>query len=167
MRSFSTTGTLIIICLFLTALTQAAAAQDEGDIKWYGIGGELNEPHHWLGRVGVTENLGVEIIFGMEHISMDCAEGTGNCDHTNLDVGAGFIYDLVPTGRITPYLGGRFILSMIGNGESETSGTVEAAGGVEYVIMKRIGISGELNFSFATDPTHILTTTRVRCYFYL
>jgi hypothetical protein len=43
----------------------------------------------------------------------------------------------------------------------------ETACGVEYVIMKRLGISGELNFSFHTDPTQIFTSTRVRCYFYL
>jgi hypothetical protein len=167
MRSFSTIRTLIILCVLTIALCQAVAAQEGEDIKWYGIGGEFTEPHHWLGRVGVTESLGAEIVFGMEHVSQDCPNGTGDCDRTDLDVGIGFIYDLVPTGRITPYMGGRFILSMIGDGDSETSGTVEAAGGVEYVIMKRIGVSGELNFSFATDPTHILTTTRVRCYFYL
>jgi hypothetical protein len=56
---------------------------------------------------------------------------------------------------------------MTGNGESETAGTVEAATGVEYVILKRLGLSGELNFSFGTNPTKVLTTTRVRFYFYL
>jgi hypothetical protein len=153
--------------MLVLALTQASTAQEDEHIKWYGVGGELDDPHHWFGRIGVTENLGAEIIFGMEHVSRDCAGGQGDCDVTQLDVGAGFVYDLVPTGQITPYLGGRFILSMIGNGESETSGTVEAASGIEYVIMKRIGLSAELNFSFSTDPTHILTTTRMRFYFYL
>ena len=167
MRSFSTVKTLISVCVLLLALTLASSAQEDGHIRWYGVGGELDAPHHWFGRIGITENLGAEIIFGMEHISLDCEHGDGDCDETKLDVGTGFIYDFVPSGQITPYLAGRFILSMIGNGESETSGTVEAAGGVEYVIMRRIGLSGELNFSFGTDPTHILTTTRVRFYFYL
>lgn len=167
MRYFSISRVVITLFILSLALPQIAAAQGDDHIKWYGVGGELTEPHRWFGRLGVTENLGAEIVFGMEHISMECAHGEGDCDETQLDVGAGFVYDFAPSGTITPYLGGRFILSMIGNGESETSGTVEAAGGVEYVIMKRIGLSGELNFSFATDPTHILTTTRVRFYFYL
>jgi hypothetical protein len=167
MRSFSRVMIPITIFIAVLALTQVAIAQDGDHVKWYGVGGEVTDPHHWLGRVGITEALGAEIIFGMEHISMDCPGGEGDCDQTSLDVGAGLIYDLVPSSQITPYLGGRFILSMTGNGESETSGTVEAASGVEYVIMKRLGLSGELNFSFGTDPTHILTTTRVRFYFYL
>ena len=167
MRSFSTAKTIVIMFLFVLAVARVAPAQDDEHIKWYGVGGDLDDPHHWFGRLGVTQNLGAEIIFGMEHISKDCEHGEGDCDVTQLDVGAGFIYDFAPARRITPYVGGRFILSMIGNGESETSGTVEAASGVEYVIMKRIGLSGELNFSFSTDPTHVLTTTRVRFYFYL
>ena len=68
---------------------------------------------------------------------------------------------------LTPYIAGRFILTMLGNGDSETSGTVEAAGGVEYVIMKRLGISSELNFNFGTNPSKVMTTTRVRFHFYL
>jgi hypothetical protein len=56
---------------------------------------------------------------------------------------------------------------MLGNGTSQTSGTVEAAGGVEYVIMRRLGISGELNFSFGTNPSKVMTTTVMRFYFYL
>jgi hypothetical protein len=167
MRSVSTLKVLIAICAAMLFVAQAAAAQNNDHIKWYGIGGELDDPHHWFGRLGVTENLGAEIIFGMEHISIECDHGEGDCDETKLDVGAGIIYDLVPSSQVTPYLGARFILSMIGNGDSETSGTVEAASGVEYVIMKRLGLSGELNFSFGTDPTHIVTTTRVRFYFYL
>ena len=42
-----------------------------------------------------------------------------------------------------------------------------AAGGAEYVIMRRLGISGELNFNFGTNPTKVMTTTVVRFYFYL
>jgi hypothetical protein len=167
MRSFSTFKALAAAGMLLLALTQASIAQEDDHIRWYGVGGELDDPHHWFGRIGVTENLGAEIIFGMEHISRECEHSDGDCDETQLDVGTGFIYDFTPAGRMTPYIAGRFILTMIGNGESETSGTVEAASGVEYVIMKRIGLSGELNFSFSTDPTHILTTTRVRFYFYL
>ena len=167
MRSFPKTKILVVMSLLLLAAAGVAQAQDDDHIKWYGVGGELNEPHHWLARLGVTESLGAEIIFGMEHISAECESGKGDCDVTELDVGAGLIYDFAPASVITPYVGGRFILSMIGDGESETSGTVEAASGVEYIIMKRIGLSGELNFSFSTDPTHVLTTTRVRFYFYL
>jgi hypothetical protein len=167
MRSFATAKTLVMVLLLVLAAARVAPAQDDENFKWYGVGGELDDPHHWLGRLGVTQNLGAEIIFGMEHISQDCEHGDGDCDVTQLDVGAGLIYDFTPAGRMTPYMAGRFILSMIGDGDSETSGTVEAAGGVEYVIMKRIGLSGELNFTFSTDPTHVLTTTRVRFYFYL
>jgi hypothetical protein len=167
MRSFLKAETLVFMLLLVLASVSVAPAQDDEHIKWYGVGGELDDPHHWFGRLGVTENLGAEIVFGMEHISKDCEHGEGDCDVTQLDVGAGFIYDFVPASQVTPYMAGRFILSMIGNGESETSGTVEAAGGIEYVILKRIGLSGELNFSFSTDPTHVLTTTRVRFYFYL
>ncbi len=167
MRSFSTAKIIVIMFLLVLAVARVAPAQDAEHIKWYGVGGDLNDPHHWFGRLGVTQNLGAEIIFGMEHTSKDCEHGDGDCDVTQLDVGAGFIYDFAPASQITPYVGGRFILSMIGNGESKTAGTVEAASGVEYVIMKRIGLSGELNFSFSTDPTHVLTTTRVRFYFYL
>ncbi len=167
MRSLSAARTPVIMFLLVLAVAQAAPAQDDEQIKWYGVGGELDGPHHWLGRLGVTQNLGAEVIFGMEHISKDCEHGEGDCDVTQLDVGAGFIYDFAPANQITPYVGGRFILSMIGDGQAETSGTVEAASGVEYIIMKRIGLSAELNFSFGTDPTHVLTTTRVRFYFYL
>jgi hypothetical protein len=76
------------------------------------------------------------------------------------------IYDIVPGATISPYRAGRFILTMTGNGESETSGTFEAASGVEYVIMKRLGVSGELNFSFHTDPTQVITSTVIRFHFY-
>jgi hypothetical protein len=167
MGAFSTWKAVVATLTLALALTQAGFAQDGEYVKWYGVGGELDDPHHWLARIGVTENLGAEVIFGMEHISMDCPSGHGDCDETHLDVGTGLIYDFLSSGQMTPYVAGRFILSMTGDGESETSGTVEAASGVEYVIMKRIGLSGELNFGFSTDPTHILTTTRVRCYFYL
>jgi hypothetical protein len=167
MKFLSAIKALITVCILVLALTHVSTAQSDDYIKWYGVGGELDAPHHWLGRIGVTETLGAEIIFGMEHISMECDTGDGDCDETQLDVGGGLIYDFAPFSQVTPYVAGRFILSMTGDGTSETSGTVEAAGGAEYVIMKRIGLSSELNFSFSTDPTHILTTTRVRFYFYL
>jgi hypothetical protein len=167
MTSFSLAKALVAVFVLVVAFAATSSAQDDEYVKWYGIGGELDDPHHWLGRIGVTENLGAEIVFGMEHISLDCDHGDGDCDETDLDIGGGLIYDLAPVGKISPYLAGRFVLTMTGDGESETSGTVEAAGGVEYVIMKRIGLSSELNFSFSTDPTHVLTTTRVRFYFYL
>jgi hypothetical protein len=161
---------LISVTLMAALIMSFPVHADEGDfVKWYGFGGELSEPHRWLGRLGITEDLGAEIIFGLEHRSDDCDSDSDSkdCDFTKIDMGAGFIYDFVPASRLTPYVAGRFILSMLGNGTSETSGTVEAAGGVEYVIMKRLGISGELNFNFGTNPSEVKTTTVVRFYFYL
>jgi len=150
-----------VLLLLVPQLTMGA--EDE-HIKWYGLGGELNGPKRWLGRIGISEYLGAEVIFAMEHTSAKC--GMVDCDSTRLDVGVGAIYDLLPGSKMSPYLGARFILSMMGDGDSETSGTIEAASGVEYVIVKRIGVSGELNFRFQTDPTHVVTSTRVRVYFY-
>jgi hypothetical protein len=158
---------ILSLATFAVLLPQLAFAQEP--FKWYGIGGEITgesgEPRRWLGRLGIGEQLGVEALFAMEHISSTgIHEDNG---FTRLDVGAGIIYDVAPAAAVTPYLAGRFILVMTGNGEDNTSGVVETACGVEYVIMKRLGISGELNFSFHTDPTQIFTSTRVRCYFYL
>jgi hypothetical protein len=167
MKRFSFAACILTIATFAVLLPQFAFAQEP--FKWYGIGGEITgesgEPRRWLGRLGIGEQLGVEALFAMEHIS-----GTGineDNDFTRLDVGAGLIYDVAPAASVTPYLAGRFILVMTGDGESNTAGVVETACGVEYVIMKRLGISGELNFSFHTNPTQIFTSTRVRCYFYL
>jgi hypothetical protein len=159
-------GTVMVIMVLMLVGPQYGFAEDGEHIKWYGLGGELTGPKRWLGRIGISEYLGTEVIFGMEHISHDCPAGKTDCDSTKLDVGVGVIYDFVPAARISPYLAGRFILTMTGNGDSETSGTIEAASGVEYVIMKRIGLNGELNFSFHTDPTQVKTSTIVRFYFY-
>jgi hypothetical protein len=167
MKRLSLATCLLTIATFAVLLPQFAAAQEP--FKWYGIGGELTgesgEPRRWLGRLGLGEQLGIEALFAMEHLS-----GTGihdGQDYTRLDVGGGVIYDVAPLAEVTPYFAGRFILVMTGNSTDNTSGVVEAACGVEYVIMKRLGLSGELNFSFHTDPTQIFTSTRVRCYFYL
>jgi hypothetical protein len=164
-RIFSVKAVAAAILLVMIVPQISAAAEDD-HIKWYGLGGELTGPKRWFGRIGISEYLGAEIVFGMDHRSYDCKDGKSDCDSTRLDVGAGVIYDFVPGSRISPYLAGRFILTMTGNGDSQTSGTIEAASGVEYVIMKRIGLSGELNFSFHTDPTEVTTTTIVRFYFY-
>jgi hypothetical protein len=155
--------------LAILILPHMSAAAEDDHIKWYGFGGELTDPHRWFGRIGITEDLGAEIIFAMKHESDECGDQDQHkdCDFTRLDVGAGFVYDFAPANIITPYVAGRFILTMTDNSDSETSGTVEAAGGVEYVIMKRLGLSGELNFSFGTNPTRVMTTTRVRFCFYL
>jgi len=153
---------LILICLFTFFLSAAAA--DEY-VKWYGVGGELDGPRRWLGRIGINESFGAEVIFAMEHISDECGPNA-DCDYTRLDLGLGGIYDVAPFARVSPYLAGRFILTMTGNGESNTSGTIEAAGGVEYVILKRIGVRAELNFSFHTDPTRVGTTTLIGFLFY-
>ena len=122
-------------------ITGQACAQETEHIKWYGFGGELYDPYRWLGRIGITEYVGAEVLFGIEHLSEECEDDEGDCDYTRLDVGAGFIFDFAPEAKITPYLGGRFILTMTGNGESETAGTVEAATGVEYIILKRLGLT--------------------------
>lgn len=147
-----------------------AHATPEEPFRWYGVGGEItttaDEPRRWLGRIGVTEEIGAEVLFAMQHTSGDCKGTSTDCDYTRIDVGAGMIYDVAPISQITPYFASRFILSMTGNGEDQTSGIIEAAGGVEYTIIKRLGVSGELNFSVRTDPTQVLTSTRVRFYFY-
>jgi hypothetical protein len=167
MRLVSVVNRFLVVFAVIAILSQLSFAAEDEYIKWYGVGGELNDPRRWLGRVGVSEYLAVETLFAMEHISGDCDQGKAECDFTRLDVGVGLIYDIVPNSKISPYLAGRFILRMTGNGESETSGTIESAGGVEYVIMKRLGLSGELNFRFHTDPTEVITTTIIRFYFYL
>ncbi len=162
-------GLLLFAVLAIVVMSFPVQAEEDNFVKWYGFGGEITEPHRWLGRLGITEDLGAEIIFGLEHRSDDCSNGSdGNdCDFTKMDIGAGFIYDVIPASKLTPYIAGRFILTMLGNGSSEVSGTVEAAGGVEYVIMRRLGISSELNFNFGTNPSKVMTTTVVRFYFYL
>ena len=148
---------------------QLAHATPDEPFRWYGVGGEIttiaDEPRRWLGRIGLSEEIGAELLFAMQHTSGDC-KGTADCDYTRIDVGAGIIYDVAPSSQVTPYLASRFTLSMIADGEDQTSGIIEAAGGVEYTIMKRLGASGELNFSIRTDPTQVLTSTRVRFYFY-
>ena len=166
MMRIAVVKTVLAALILLLALTQVSLCAEDDFIKWYGLGGELNGPMRWFGRIGITEYLGAEVIFSMEHLSLDCEDGKGDCSYTALDVGTGAVYELVPGAKISPYLAGRFILTMIGNGDSETSGTVEAAGGVEYLLMKRLGLSGELNFKFSTNPTHVATATLIRFYFY-
>lgn len=163
-RTYAVNAMLATLVLLLLVPRPTFGAGDE-TIKWYGLGGEITGPKRWLARIGISEYLGAEVIFAMEHISAEAGRGEGDWE-TRLDVGVGAIYDLVPGATMSPYLATRFTLSMMGNGDSETSGTIEAAGGVEYVVKKRIGVSGELNFSFQTDPTHVVTSTRVRLYFY-
>lgn len=154
----------VFASFMLAILVTPSAAQEY--VKWYGIGGELNGPRRWLGRIGISESFGAEVIFSMEHISQDCGAKT-DCDFTSLDIGLGGIYDVAPSSKVSPYLAARFILTMTGDGESQTSGTIEAAGGVEYLILKRIGLRGELNFSFHTEPTRVGTTTLISFLFYL
>jgi hypothetical protein len=156
--------TILTLSALLVFCAGTARAADEEAVKWYGVGGEISGSHRWLGRIGINEYLGTEVIFAMNHMSYDCPGG--DCDSTTLDVGAGVIYEVLPGATISPYLAGRFILTMTGNGESENSGTVEAAAGVEYLIMRRLGLSGELNFNFRTDPTRVGTTTVLRFHLY-
>jgi hypothetical protein len=166
MNRIFTLNTIVAAAVLLLMIPQLTVGAEDEHVKWYGLGGELTGPKRWFGRIGISEFLGAEVIFGMEHRSYDCKDGKPDCDSTRLDVGAGVVYDFVPGARISPYLAGRFILTMTGNGDSETSGTIEAASGVEYVMLKRIGLSGELNFRFHTDPTQVTTSTVVRFYFY-
>jgi len=167
MKHLSVPSCLLFAAMLAVLIPQLAWAADE-PFKWYGIGGDLttvsNEPRRWLGRIGMSDDLGAEILFSLQHI--ECDSDPFDCDYTRVDVGAGFIYDLVPSSSLTPYVAGRFILSMADNGTDENSGIIETAGGVEYVLSKRVGVSAELNFSIQTDPTVILTSTRTRFYFY-
>ena len=167
MRTRSVLTCLLAIAA-LAVISPRLFAADE-PFKWYGIGGEITthseEPRRWLGRLGLGEQLGIEALFAMQHLS-DNSDHADN-DYTRLDIGGGVIYDVAPFATITPYFAGRFTLVMTSNGQDDTSGMVEAACGVEYIMAKRVGLSGELNFNFNTDPTRIFTSTRVRCYFYL
>jgi len=167
MKRLSISSCLLVAAMLAVLIPQLAWAAEE-PFKWYGIGGDLttvsSEPRRWLGRIGMSDDLGAEILFSLQHV--ECDNPLIDCDYTRVDVGAGFIYDLVPSATLTPYVAGRFILSMADNGEDENSGIIETAGGIEYVISKRVGLSAELNFSIQTDPTVILTSTRTRFYFY-
>jgi opacity protein-like surface antigen len=147
---------MLIAALFLL-FTQAAAAQEE-PFKWYGVGGEFNGSRRWLGRIGITESVGAEMLLGLHW------ESEGHSDYT---AGAGVIYDYSPTSEITPFTMCRVIVNRWDNDESKTSLGFEVGGGVEYVIKKRIGLSAELNFNFSFDPSRITTTTLLRAYFYL
>jgi hypothetical protein len=168
MKRSSLVSWLLAVIATAVLLPQLASAGMGEPFRWYGIGGEMTsdsgQPKRWLGRIGVSDQMGVEVLFAMQHTS--CGIAGQDCDLTRVDIGGGVIYDVAPAAELTPYLAGRFILTMAGDGESETSGTIEAACGVEYVIIKRFGISGELNFSVHTDPSQVLTGTRVRLYFY-
>lgn len=150
-----TIGLLLVTLAFL--LPASTEAQDE-PFKWYGIGGELNGSRRWLGRIGITKSVGAELLFGVDWKSGDSKI---------FDFGAGVVYDYAPTGEITPYTMCRFIFHIEDNGEYKTNGQVEAGGGVEYVIKRRVGISAELNFMLSFDPSRVVTTTLLRAYFYL
>jgi hypothetical protein len=147
---------LLLIALTLVIPSQPKA--EEEPFKWYGIGGELTGPRRWFGRIGITKNVGAEVLFGVNW------ETDANSDYS---LGAGVIYDYAPTAEVTPFTICRFVLRRVDNGTSKTSIQLEAGGGAEYVIKKRVGISAELNFNFSFDPARVMTTTLVRAYFYL
>jgi opacity protein-like surface antigen len=149
---------MLIATLALIIPVAATAQTEDEPYKWYGIGGELNGSNRWLGRIGITKNLGAEVLLGLDW------ESDSNSDYT---LGAGVIYDYAPTSDITPFTMCRVLAHRRDNGESKTSLGFEVGGGVEYVIKKRIGISAELNFNFSFDPSRIMTTTLLRAYFYL
>ncbi len=158
-------GTSLLIVAMLIANSPANAGATPEVVKWYGVGGELNGPTRWLGRIGLNEYLGVEVVFSMLHETHETADKKSTTV-SRIEIGPGIIYDVVPGQSISPYLAGRFILILEGNDKSDVSGGIEACGGVEYLILKRIGISGELNFRFQTEPSTVYTTTLVRFYFY-
>lgn len=171
MKHLMVSSWLLGVGALVLLVPQPAGATPDEPFRWYGVGGDIttisDQPRRWLGRIGMTEDLGAEILFAMQHLSRDCTSGVaGDCDYTRIDMGAGAIYDVAPGSALTPYFAGRFILSMTDNGEDQTSGIIEAAGGVEHAIMKRLGVSAELNFSIHTDPVQVLTSTRMRFYFY-
>lgn len=171
MKRFLVSSWLFGIGALALIIPRLGYASPDEPFRWYGIGGDItavaNEPRRWLGRIGISEDLGAEVLFAMQHVSGGCKDTAhNNCDYTRIDIGTGVIYDVAPGSAITPYLAGRFILSMTGNGNDETAGIIEAAGGAEYAIMKRLGVSAELNLSVRTDPAQILTSTRMRFYFY-
>ena len=147
---------LLLVTLALIAPSHADAQEEP--FRWYGVGGELNGPRRWFGRIGVTEHVGAEVLFGVDW------ESEADSDYS---LGAGVIYDYAPAAELTPYTMCRFVLRRVDNGESKTSIQLEAGGGAEYVIKKRIGISAELNFNFSFDPSRVMTTTLLRAYFYL
>jgi hypothetical protein len=62
-------GLLFIALVTAVVISSPVHAEEDNFVKWYGFGGEITEPHRWLGRLGVTEDLGAEIIFGIEHRS--------------------------------------------------------------------------------------------------
>jgi opacity protein-like surface antigen len=154
-RVFGTAMLLITLAFIIPSSSQAEEAEP---FKWYGVGGELNGMKRWMGRLGITQHVGAEMLFGIDW------ESDANSDYS---LGAGVIYDYAPTAEITPYTMCRFILRRVDNGNSKTSIQLEAGGGVEYVIKKRVGISAELNFNFSFDPARMMTTTLLRAYFYL
>ncbi|MFZ1946111.1 MAG: hypothetical protein WAW06_01025 [bacterium] len=167
----STATSCILAAAVVTALIAAlvpgiVAASPEEPFRWYGLGGEITSdsgcPRHWLARIGIDDQLGAEVLFALMH-----AEAAGfSHDVTRIDIGAGLIYDLAPTAVITPYGAARFILNITDADETDTGATAEAACGAEYAIGRRLGLSGELNLSLHTDPSEIITSTRVRFYFY-
>jgi hypothetical protein len=150
-------STGLLIATLALLLPAWANAQDE-PFKWYGIGGEFNGERRWLGRIGITQGVGAEILLGLNW------ESGGNSVY---DLGAGIIYDYAPTADITPYTMCRFILHGEDRGDYYTDGRIEVGGGAEYIIKKRIGISAELNFRLGFDPSKVVTTTLLRAYFYL
>ena len=62
MKTFSTATCIFAITTFAVLLPQFSYAAPAEPFKWYGLGGELtgesNEPRRWLGRLGISEDLG-------------------------------------------------------------------------------------------------------------
>lgn len=180
MRRFSLGTCILAVVAFAVLVPQFTFAAPDEPFRWYGLGGEMtseaDNPRRWLGRIGVTELVGVEMIFGMAHQSSDCTNPCNpacahTCYGTRLDLGAGIIYDVAPAAALTPYFAARMVLNLRSEDSprhhhDDTAATFETACGAEYVLMRRLGLSGELNLSLHTDPGEIRTSTRVRAYFY-
>lgn len=154
----------ILLALVLVVIMANLAVAKETSGKWFGIGGEVTQPKRWLGRFGLSPSTGIEAIFSLSHGSVEVMGFES--DFTSVCFGGGLIHDFNAQSSLTPYLAGRLMIEIVSNGDSETSLVIEAAGGLEYLVLKRLGIRGELDFSLGTDPTTVTTSTRVSALFY-
>ncbi len=154
---------ILVASLFILLLANALAAKETSG-KWFGIGGDITEPKRWLGRFGLSPSTGIEAIFALAHGSVEFMGFES--DFTSVCFGAGVIHDFNAQSSLTPYIAGRFMLDIVSNDETDTSVVIEAAGGLEYLLFKRVGIRGELDFTLGTDPTTVTTSTRVSALFY-
>ncbi|MGQ9603259.1 MAG: hypothetical protein ACUVUU_03525 [bacterium] len=154
---------LLVASLLILLLANTLTAKETAG-KWFGIGGEITGEKRWLGRFGLTPSTGIEAIFALSHESIESMGFESN--YTRVCFGAGLIHDFNAQSSLTPYIAGRFMLNVVSIEDTDTSVIIEAAGGLEYLLLKRVGIRGELDFTLGTDPTTVTTSTRVSALFY-